>query len=313
MSARKADSDDRAKTAGRDPTAVALAVRRGLFQPSTLWWLACSLLVMVFLPYVPWLVPDLSGQPEYRIGWDRLDVTPPPPGVPENVIESIKSAADLPNEFSLLERGLAERLSRAFATHPWVENVVRVEILRQRRIEITLTYRRPVMLVETSRGYYPVDSKSVLLPPDDFTAEAVEQFPIVRKVKSVPQGLPGEWWGDEVVLCAAKLADALAPSGDMQRHWKRLGLAAIVAPAPKNAGPQPEDLSFELVTSGGTVVVWGRAPGVECAEPDTDEKLARLEQVLKTRGSLDGPGGPYRIDIRHDVISMQSLADRRDR
>lgn len=313
MSAKKADSDDRAKTAGRDRTAVALAVRRGVFQPSTLWWLACSLLVMVFLPYVPWLVPDLSGQPEYQIGWDRVDVTAPPPGVPENIVESIKSAARLPDRFSLLERGLAERISRAMGSHPWIASVSRVEVLRQRRIEISLNFRRPVMLVETSRGYYPVDSASVLLPPDDFTAEAVEQFPIVRNIKSVPQGLPGEWWGDQVVLSSAKLAEALAPDGDLEKYWKRLALAAIVAPTPKNADAQPEDLSFELVTSGGTVVVWGRAPDAECAEPETDEKLARLEQVLKTRGSLDGPGGPYRIDIRHDVISMQSLSDRRYR
>jgi hypothetical protein len=311
MSARKSDSIDRVKSAGRERSAVALTVRKGVFQPSTLWWLACALLVIVFLPYIPWLIPDLSGLPEYRIGWDRVDVTPPPPGVPANIVDTVRRRAELPPEFSLLERKLAARLARAFTTNPWIAAVDRVEVLRQRRIAVDLKYRRPALLVQTSRGYYPVDAAAVLLPPEDFTPRAVEQLPIVRNVKTVPQGLAGEHWGDEVVACAARLADALAPEGSLERHWKRLGLAAIIAPTPNTASPAPDQLSFELVTAGGSIILWGRAPGVESAEPDADEKIARLDQVIKTRGSLDGPGGPFRIDIRHDVISMQALAERR--
>ncbi|MBX3444742.1 MAG: hypothetical protein KF774_20245 [Planctomyces sp.] len=288
-------------------------MRRGLFQPGTLWWLACGLLAIVFLPYIPWLIPDLTDQPDYRIGWDRVDVTAPPAGVPGNLVEAVRTAAELPEELPLLERGLVERLARAFAAQPWVAEVERVEIRRQRRIDIRLRYRRPAVLIESSRGYYPVDVEGVLLPPRDFTQDAVQRLPIVRNIKSPPQGDPGESWGDVVVTCSARLADALAPEGDLERHWRRLGLAAIVAPAPRTADVRPEDLSFEIQTRGGSVIVWGRVPGADALEPSAEDKLARLGQVVDSQGSLDPPGGPFRIDIRHDVISLQALRERRYR
>lgn len=292
---------------------MALTVRRGLFQPSTLWWLACSLLVIVFLPYAHWFTPDLSSLPQYRIDWSRVAVTPPPPGVPEDLVAEVRAAAELPDELRLLERGLAERLARAFAAHPWIRRVTRVEVQRQRRIEIDVVYRQVAVLVETSRGYYPVDESAVLLPPGDFTPADVARLPVVRNIKSAPQGAPGEAWGDLMVECAAKLGSALAPGGDADKHWKRMGLAAIVAPTPRVADYTAEDLSFEIVTRGGSTILWGRPPGGDALEPNVEEKLSRLDQVIHSQGSLDGPAGPYRIDIRHDVISLQPLADRRVR
>jgi hypothetical protein len=188
-----------------------------------------------------------------------------------------------------------------------------VEILRQRRIEIDLVYRQVAMLVETSRGYYPVDADGVLLPPADFTADDVARLPVVRNIKSAPQGGPGEEWGDLMVECAARLASALAPNGDTDKHWKRMGLAAIVAPTPRVADYSAEDLSFEITTRGGSTILWGRPPGGDDLEPPVADKISRLDQVIHSQGSLDGPAGPYRIDIRHDVISLQPLSDRRVR
>src|SRR5262245_15229160 len=167
MSARKSDIADRSKSAGRTAPAVALSVRRGLFQPTTLWWLACALLAVVFLPYLPWMTPDLSSRPEYQIGWTSVNVTTQPRGVPARIVDEVRSHSQLPDELSLLKPGLAQQLAKAFAAHPWIEQVNRVEVKRQRRIEIDVTYRRAALVVETSRGFYPVDAHGVLLPPMD--------------------------------------------------------------------------------------------------------------------------------------------------
>jgi hypothetical protein len=104
-------------------------------------------------------------------------------------------------------------------------------------------------------------------------AADISRLPLARNIKTLPQGAAGEHWGDVIVECAARIAEALVPEGDISRHWNRLGLTAIVAPTPRVANPSPDD----------------------------------------RQGSLDGPGGPYRIDIRHDVISLEALADERVR
>jgi hypothetical protein len=311
MSAKKTDSTDRSKSAGRTGPAVALSVRRGVFQPATLWWLACALLAVVFLPYLPWMTPDLSSRPEYQIDWKGVTVTPTPRGVPARVVEDVRKQAQLPERLSLLQPGLAKEIAGAFAKHPWIERVDRVEVKRQRRIEVDLTYRRVAMVVETSRGFYPVDAHSVLLPPADFSPEDVNKLPVCRNVKTLPQGEAGEPWGDVVVECAAKIADSIAPGGDVTPHWKRLGMAAILAPTPKTADPLPEDLSFDIVTRGGSLIRWGRAPGADTLEPSVEQKLARLGQVVQNQGSLDAPGGPFKIDIRYEVVSMQALDENR--
>lgn len=314
MSKKKsAGSPEKAKAVEPSRSTVALTVRKSVFRPSMLWWLASALLIVVFLPYLPWLIPDLSGLPQYQIGWDRVQVTPPPPGVPTVIVDEVRAAAKLPERLSLLEPGLAARLAVAFAAHPWIANVEKVEVERQRRITIALIYRRPAALVESRDGYYPVDAEGVLLPPGDFDSDAAAKLPVVKNIKTLPQGAAGEGWGDLTVVCAARVAAALAPEGDIERHWNRLGLAALIAPTPKVAAPVAEDLSFEILTRGGSIVVWGRAPGADSLEPSVEEKLARLSQVVQNQGSLDGPGGPYRIDIRHEVISLQSLSDRRYR
>jgi hypothetical protein len=286
-------------------------VRRGVFQPATLWWLACALLAVVFLPYLPWMTPDLSSRPEYQVDWSSVAVTPTPRGVPSRVVEDIRIRAQLPEKLSLLQPGLAKQLAQAFADHPWIEKVNRVEVKRQRRIEVDLTYRRAALVVETSRGFYPVDAHSVLLPPTDFAPEDVNKLPVCRNVKTLPQGDAGEQWGDVVVDCAARIADSIAPGGDIDKNWKRLGLAAILAPVPKTSEPLPEDLSFDIVTRGGSLIRWGRAPGADTLEPSVEQKLARLGQVVQNQGSLDAPGGPFKIDIRYEVVSLQALDDAR--
>jgi hypothetical protein len=153
-----------------------------------------------------------------------------------------------------------------------------------------------------------------LLPPADFSPAAVQKWPIVQNIREQPQGAAGEPWGAVAVECAARLAFALAPHGDLDRHWRRLGLAAIIAPTPTQDVPRPTELSFELRTVGGTEIIWGLAPEVADSEPSVLDKLAGLDRVAASAGGLDGPGAPFRIDLRRpEVISFRPLNDVRVR
>ena len=120
----------------------------------------------------------------------------------------------------------------------------------------------------------------------------------------MPSGPAGTAWGDPVVVAGARLCAALLPKGDLDTHWNKYGLAAVVAPAPVDAAmndpnaTDPAPLVFELLTKGGRRIIWGRPPGDDALEPTTEQKLGRLDSYLRQQKSLDHPAGAYRIDIR---------------
>jgi hypothetical protein len=57
-------------------------------------------------------------------------------------LTEVQYLGSLPDRVELLEDGLAEKLGRAFARHPRVETVGRVEVLSDRRIRVRLTFRQ---------------------------------------------------------------------------------------------------------------------------------------------------------------------------
>jgi hypothetical protein len=172
------------------------------------------------------------------------------------------------------------------------------------RLEVELSYRQPVAMVEVKLGMYPVDALGTLLPPADFSVADTKRYPVIRNVSSTPQGPAGTHWGDECVVAAARLAAILGP------HWKRFDLEAIRAPRREQAKVEPDDLVFELATQGGSTILWGRAPGTDHpGELSPEQKIGRLEKYLADFGSFDQPHGPYEIDIRHwQEISRRPLA-----
>ena len=87
------------------------------------------------------------------------------------------------------------------------------------------------------------------------------------------------------------------------------GLTSIVAPQRPDPKVSPAELTFELTSKGGSVIVWGRPPGTNHpGELTVEQKVGRLERYLEQFGSFDGPHGPYEIDIRHwQEISRRPL------
>lgn len=317
MSARTA-STGAASLSGRAGTAPApepLGRRlRRWYEPRFLLLMAIALAVAILPPYVAPNLPDLQEQPEFQFATNEMHITPPNRWVPAALVEQVIAQAGLPETVSLLDDALVEDVARALAAHPWVAQVIRIRKSREAGIEAELAYRTPVMMVETKRGIYPVDGDGVLLPPADFTATDISRLPLVRNIQTPPDGPAGTLWGDVAVIGAARLAAALAPEQDSGRYWTRFKLAAIVAPTPDRAGGSLEDLTYEIVTRGGSRILWGRAPGVDQLEPTVEQKLGRLEQYAASYGGFDEPGGPQRIDIRHfEMISRQPLNERRTR
>src|SRR5690606_40551676 len=174
-----------------------------------------------------------------------VDITQPGKWVPGDLLQEVRDQSELPAELSLLDESLVRRIASAFARHPWVESVTSV-IKHSSGVKVELVYRQAVLMVRTPRGVYPVDSQGVLLPPEDFSATDVEQFPQLLEVRSAPQGPAGTGWGDEAVCGAARLADRLTRASDHETPWERYGLQAIVIRSKPGPVANVEDVVFKI-------------------------------------------------------------------
>jgi hypothetical protein len=96
-------------------------------------------------------------------------------------------------------------------------------------------------------------------------------------------------------------------------RWLRRGPASTQSIATACCCHHPISLlKTSLVTSGGSRILWGRAPGDDDLEPSVAQKISRLENYIAGHGPLDGAEGRRQIDIRpFDTIEVISL-DRPD-
>lgn len=266
---------------------------RLLFRPRFLLFLALAVSGVVFYPRVKQLLPDLSGRGEYRLEVANITVTPAPRWVSKELVAQTVAQLGRGENLSLLDETLVDDLAAAFGRHPWVEKVSRVR-LTATGVDVDLTYRKPVAMVQLKQGLYPIDVRGVLLPPEDFSPADVKHFPIISNIKSTPQGPAGTAWGDETIVGAAQLAETVGP------HWQEFNLEAIVAPERTNANMSVDDMIYEFATTGGSRIVWGRAPGVDHPGELTEEqKIGRLQEYVAKYGRFDQAHGPYRIEIHH--------------
>jgi hypothetical protein len=292
MGSRK-NHDNDAKSDARAASPL-VALLRQLYRPVTIATAAAVLVAGLFLPRLRGLLPDLEKRGEYRLRATQIEVTNLPHWVPHDLVTQVVENADLPRELSLLDVNLVVEVAEAFRLSPWVEEVVSVNKSYPARVEVVVTYRRPVAMVEVKQGHYPIDAHGVLLPPQEFSVADTRTYPTITGVVSTPQGPAGTEWGDPVVEDAAQLAAELAPC------WKTLGLAAIVCPRAAEGHAKIDEGVFLLTAKGGSRIIWGHAPGTDHpGELSTNQKIGRLEEYVKRFGGFNRPHGPYQIDIRH--------------
>jgi hypothetical protein len=204
------------------------------------------------------------------------------------IVIVIRSAAL--SRLDLRERNLVERIASAFALHPWVAKVVRVEKQFPSKVLVDLAYRRPVAVVEVANrsnaGLLFVDEQSVLLPSADFAPSQAKDYLRIADGNETPAGY-GSPWGSERISGAARVAAVWG------QRWQPLGLYRIVGV--QLSGGRWE---YQLRTQGDARVIWGAPPGGETeSEPTPEQKVAALEQYIHDKGPLDRAAAPT-IDLR---------------
>jgi hypothetical protein len=250
-----------------------------------------------------WL-PDLTHRPEYLLKAEDIRYTDAPPWVPRTFLRQVVREGSLPNELSMLDARLVDDVAAAFQKHPWVDRVVSVRKEFPHRVIVVLEYRKPAAFVITPAERFAIDKHAVLLPPPDLPP-AEGEFPEITNARSAAPAEAGSTWHDRTIEDAAKIADVLGPS------WKKLQLRAIEIPALPENDAKPNDAVYSLRTTGGSRIIWGRAPGSDHpGELTPEQKIGRIEEYLVRKGSFSDPQGPLEIDIRHwKEITARPISD----
>ena len=285
---------------------------RWAFTPLRLSIAAVAALLWICWPAVEDELPELDSRPEYQVGVEQIVVTPPPRWVPDDVVERVFDRAGFTEPLSLLDPKLSEKIAIAFYTYPWIERLEKVKKSYPAQVYVEVVYREPVAMVEVSGGgYLPIDKHGHLLPEKDIPKSAIDRYPLVRGVSTVPVGYHGEAWGDPAVKGAAQLAAILTKQNESQQSWwTTMGLKTIEAPRRLSANDELDDLRFELTTQGGSEVVWGRPPSTRHpGEVPVATKLKRMADVHQQFKGFDSGPAPVRIDIcEWDSIKSKVIA-----
>jgi hypothetical protein len=248
-----------------------------------------------------------TGSPEYLVTAERISVTPQPAWIHTNVkAEVLRSLTGA--KLELLDRELVKKIAEAFALHPWVAKVVRVEKRFPAQVHVELEYRRPVLVVKLDapgeEGLLFVDRQGVLLPSSDFAPTQAKGYLRIIAAGETPTSVYGTPWGTERIAGAALVAAAL------ENRWQPLGLYSIVAMRSNGT-----EFLYELRTQDDKVrVVWGLTTGHESvAEPTTAQKIAALEQYVREKGPLDKLSAGALIDLRSLAGEPKKAATSRTR
>jgi hypothetical protein len=221
----------------------------------------------------------LRQHDRFTTAFAEIDCAAPDGMKREQFLEEVRKGADLPERLPVLDEELAGRLNAAFAKHPWVEDVEQVQIGRDRKIEIHLRHRTPVLAVPLADGTCAVDEHGVLLPAN----ANVAGLPVWRGPSGLPAGKTGEHWGDAALEGAAEVVGVLRP------HQEKMHLAATLT----------ANGEVVITTSKGSRILWGRPPGKEKdGEAIASVKCERLLEYCRKNGDLDHPDGACEHDVR---------------
>jgi hypothetical protein len=303
MSQRRSTSASDGESGGRKPL---------LMRPKV-WAGALLLATLALGSHLAWrhFAPAVARHPQYQITAERIHLTPPPPWIRSDVKLEVLRDAGLVGTVSVLDAPdtLVSRLQTAFEFHPWVASVLQIRKRLPAAIEIDVEYRRPVAAVETADGrgilLTPIDVLGTRLPEEDFTDLERRYLPRISSTSHRP--LIGDTWEDPRVIGAARLAAGLADV------WQQLRLVQILpATQPSDQGEE-QVYSFEIITSGGTRIVWGAAPNQESAAGESPfaTKRERLLGYAAQHGQLDSIDGPARLDVRTELVVTPRTARRK--
>jgi hypothetical protein len=234
-------------------------------------------LLLVVGGYVAWHKwgAERIGKQFYRLDQAVVEINTPPDYIKTDIVSEVFHTHQL-ERISLLDKMATAFIGEAFKTHPWVQQVLRVE-KQASGVQVQVRYRHPVAMVRVTSehpdvqgdGLFPIDSEGVFLPVKDFQTVDYKQFLQIEVEGAYYPRVDGTPYGDDRVIAAAKLAEVLLPIREQSK------LVTIRLANPRRTFD--EGWMFVLIRSDGTLIDWGSPPGNESpGEPTSEYKIKRL-------------------------------------
>lgn len=244
------------------------------------------------------VAPSIIHRDRYLLTADRITISTLPEWITADVRMEVVRNSGLDRRLSVLDDSFVQVVEDAFALHPWVESVDKITKSYPPAVHVDLTFRRPVAVVEMASPegvlLVPIDRLGVQLPAADVPDIRKRYLPRIGGIVGRPP--VGQQWDDPRVIGAAELAEKLADV------WESLHLVDILPSARPEIREEYRYFVFNLITSGGTRIVWGAAPSAAPPGEDTfAAKLKRLRNCVDRYGSLDSVRGPAIVDVRRSL------------
>lgn len=251
----------------------------------------------------PWIV----NRERYLLRAEAISITPPPEWISAPVRDQVVHNAGLDGRLSVLDPGFFQAVSNAFALHPWVKSVDRIEKSHGPAVEVTLTYRQPVAVIDMPDGsagkLLPVDERGVHLPAEDVPLIRRERLPRLTNIVGMPP--EGQAWDDARVPGGVQIAMGLADV------WEAWHLQEITPSTRLQVRDGWQYFTYTIRTRGGTLINWGAAPLAQA--PGEDEfavKLGRLKECVEKYGPLNTVEAPGTVNVRDALeVSPRMVKD----
>ncbi len=245
--------------------------------------------------------PQIIQREEYLLADERITISELPEWIVGDVRGQAVRNAGLAGRLSILDDAFAQVIEDAFLLHPWVESVDRITKRHPAGVHVEITYRQPVAVVELVDQnvvhLVPIDRHGVHLPSLEVPNIRKRYLPRIGGIVERPP--VGQPWTDPRVRGAAEIAVQLS------EVWDTFHLVDILPSARPEIYGQSRYFVYDLITRGGTRVVWGAAPNAAPAEEDQfSAKLARLHRCAAQFGPLDSENGPAVVDIRTQELAI---------
>lgn len=226
-----------------------------------------------------------------------------PTWVPSEWEAQAREIAAARTQFSVFDDAAVDALRAEYEALPWVKSVSAVERKLPRTIQLAVTPRAPVALVEAGGERLLVDEQGCVLPRGTFDGTVISLLSrITRRNAFAEVPSPGQVWNDEGV------ADGISVALTLPRlaHYAP-GIQIVEIDVTNSQGRiDPQETEVLLVTSNGVKIKWGRAPRTaRFGELSPDVKFANLAEVAR---QFPGLAGVSCINLRFDQADVFDAA-----
>jgi hypothetical protein len=151
----------------------------------------------------------IGPRDRYRARVADIECDSPPDTTREAFLAEVRYVGDLPETFNTLGPADRDRVTAAFAAHPWVRTVNELQVEPGNVVRARLTFRAPILVVKLEDGSSRlVDASGVLLPVATAPPGVAELLTPVAE----PETPAGQVWVDETVRRAVELVKAYQPT-----------------------------------------------------------------------------------------------------